>query len=110
MTTVTVDAGICGFKTVIRVTSGDSQHATVELRTSCPNIKPMESVPLEVDAYVECFAGIGESSIYETARTFCKHPGCPLPSGIIKGIEVACGLALPKDALIRVSKEDNVES
>ena len=107
MAKVTVDAGVCGFRTVIRATSDDMQHATVRIETSCPNLKPMTEAPLEIDAYVECFSKVGASSVYEVARQYCKHPGCPVPAGIIKGIEVACGLALPKDAVIRVSKEDD---
>jgi hypothetical protein len=33
------------------------------------------------------------------------HPACPVPSGILKAIEVAAGLALPKDASIKPSKD-----
>ena len=35
----------------------------------------------------------------------CFHAACPVPVGIIKAVEVAGGLALPKDATIKVSKE-----
>lgn len=105
MAKVTVDAGVCGFKTVIFTNSEDMQHATVRLETACPNLKPMAEAPFEVDAFEECFSRIGESSVFETARNYCRHPGCPVPSGIIKGIEVACGLALPRDATIRVEKD-----
>jgi hypothetical protein len=38
------------------------------------------------------------------AAKHCQHASCPVPSGIIKAIEVASGLALPKDASIQVSK------
>lgn len=34
-----------------------------------------------------------------------QHAACPVPAGIIKAIEVAAGLALPKDAKIEVSSE-----
>ena len=39
------------------------------------------------------------------AAQHCKHAACPVPSGIIKAIEVAAGLALPKDAHIEVAQE-----
>jgi hypothetical protein len=39
------------------------------------------------------------------AAKHCKHAACPVPSGIIKAIEVASGLALPKDASITVTQE-----
>jgi hypothetical protein len=58
----------------------------------------------EVDAFEEYFSKFGNSKVYELAKKFCKHPACPVPSAIIKGIEVACGLALPKDVEITISK------
>jgi len=33
------------------------------------------------------------------------HPACPVPSGILKAIEVESGLALPKDASIKPKKD-----
>lgn len=38
-------------------------------------------------------------------RRNIKHAACPVPSAIIKGVEVACGLALPKDVEIKIAKE-----
>jgi hypothetical protein len=105
MTKATVDAGICGFSIAITVDSQDSQHATARIETACPNLKPLETIPLELDAYKECFSKIGESSAFEFARAYCRHPGCPVATGIIKALEVECGLALPKDASIHIEKE-----
>jgi hypothetical protein len=107
MAKVTVDSGICGFRTVIDLRSEDMQHASVRIETDCPNLKPLEAQPFEVDGYVECFSKLGESTVFEKLRPHCRHPGCPVPSGIIKGIEVACGLALPKDASIHIVRDEN---
>jgi hypothetical protein len=35
----------------------------------------------------------------------CYHAACPVPVGIIKAIEVEAKLALPKEVLIKVSKD-----
>jgi hypothetical protein len=104
MTEVKVNAGVCGFQTIIRVTSEDMQTAMIEMDTQCPNLKPMSQELKEVDSFEECFSKFGDSKVYELAKKFCKHPACPVPSAIIKGIEVACGLALPKDVEITISK------
>lgn len=104
MTEVKVNAGVCGFQTIIRVTSEDMQTAVIEMDTQCPNLKPMSQELKEVDAFEECFSKFGDSKVYELAKKYCKHPACPVPSAIIKGIEVACGLALPKDVEITISK------
>lgn len=104
MVEVNVNAGVCGFNTIIKVDSEDEQNAVIEIITECPNIKPMEQELKEVDGYKECFSKLGDSYIYELARKYCKHAACPVPSAIIKGVEVACGLALPRDASIRILK------
>lgn len=105
MTEVKVNAGVCGFVTVIKVESEDMQNAIIHITTECPNIKPMELELKEVDGYKECFSRFGESTVYELAKKYCKHPACPVPSAIIKGIETACGLALPRDVEVKITKE-----
>ncbi|HUX21369.1 MAG TPA: hypothetical protein VMW69_09015 [Spirochaetia bacterium] len=107
MARVVVDAGVCGFRTTIRTSSDDGQTVTVRVESDCPNLARLVEVPLEVDAYSECLVGFGESPLFTMLQNHCKHPGCPVYSGIIKGIEVSAGLALPKDASITVSPEDD---
>ncbi len=104
MVEVNVNPGVCGLKTVIKIDSEDMQNALIEICTDCPNIKPMEQELKEADGYEECFSKLGDSKIYRLANKYCKHAACPVPSAIIKGIEVACGLALPRDATIKIAK------
>ena len=104
MVEVKVNPGICGLNTSIKVDSEDMQTAVIEICTDCPNIKPMEQELKEVDGFEVCFSKIGDSVVYELAKKYCKHPGCPVPAAIIKGVEVACALALPKDVEIKITK------
>lgn len=94
MVEVKVNPGICSLKSIIKVNSEDMQNVLIEIITDCPNIKPLEQELKEVDGLEECFSKLGESKVYELGKKYCKHPGCPVPSAVIKGIEVACGLAL----------------
>jgi hypothetical protein len=43
--------------------------------------------------------------VLRAATKLCPHPACPVPVGILKAVEVSAGLALPKDASIRVIKK-----
>ena len=105
MVEVKVNSGICGFETIINVNSEDMQNAEVKIQTQCPNLKPIEQELKEVDAFEECFTKIGgNSKVFNLAIKYCKHPGCPVASAIIKGIEVECNLALPKDVKIEIKK------
>ena len=59
----------------------------------------------EVDPYQEIsYRGEGPVTL-KLAAEHLVHPACPVPSGIIKAIEVEAGLALPKDASIKPSKD-----
>lgn len=104
MVTVSVNPGICGLKSIIKINSEDMQNAQIEMITDCPNIKPMEQELKEVDGFEECFSKLGESKVYEMGKKYCKHTACPVPCAIIKGIEVSCGLALPRDVEIKIEK------
>lgn len=103
---VKVEAGICGMSSEIRATP-DNQSRTVklEINTECENIKKLAAELEVVNPFEEVvFLGEGPKTLRLAAK-HCKHPACPVPSGIIKAIEVASELALPKNAIIEVSKE-----
>ena len=100
-----IDAGICGFKTIIRAESDDSQHARLDIKSGCPDIQAMAEELKEVDAFTACFGPLCDSTVYKLASQHCSHAACPVPSGIIKTIEAACSLALPAEAGIKISKE-----
>lgn len=104
MATATIHAGVCNFTTTVQVDSEDLQTATIQIRTECPSLKPLEAETLEVDGFTECFGKVGEGEIYGWCRTHCRHAACPVPTGIVKAVEVACELALPKPVNIELTK------
>lgn len=103
---VNVMSGICGMITEIRATSGDPlKKVHLEINTRCEGIQKLAEELKEVDPMEEIsFRGDGPRTLRMAAK-HCKHTACPVPSGIIKAIEVASGLALPKDASIEVVQE-----
>lgn len=101
-----VHAGVCGFTTEIDANSveeGDPE-TTVTLQTDCPNYQPLNEQSFQVDAYEVCFGNVGQDEVFDTLRPHCPHGACPVPTGVIKAVEVAAGLALPRDVSIEVSK------
>lgn len=104
MSTTLINAGVCGFSTTVQVDSEDLQMATIKIKTQCPSLKALEIGPIEVDGFAECFGKVGEGEIFELCRKYCKHAACPVPTGIVKAVEVACELALPKDFCIEITK------
>lgn len=104
-TVVRVSGGACGFKTIIKATREGTRNAILEIKTDCPNLKPLEIELTHAEAYKECFARVGKSGIYEAAAKYCKHSACVVPAAITKAIEAACGLALARDVVIEVRQE-----
>ncbi len=103
MSDVKVNPGICGLETVISVTA-DEDTAHVVISSHCPAVQKMQEDLEEIDCLEECFSKIGSSRVYRSAEKHCKHIGCPVPSAIIKGLEVACGFALPKDVEFKINR------
>ena len=104
MATATIHAGVCNFITTVQVESEDQQTATIQIKTQCPSLKPLEAESLEVDGFVECFGKVGEGEIFEWCRRYCRHAACPVPTGVVKAVEVACELALPRPVEIELTK------
>jgi hypothetical protein len=92
--------------TEIRATSDDqSGMVNLEINTRCENIQKLAGDLKTVNPIEEIsFRGDGPKTLRMAAK-HCKHSACPVPSGIVKAVEVASGLALPKDASIKVSLE-----
>ncbi len=103
---VNVMSGICGMITEIRATLQDrSGMVNLDINTRCDSIQKLAG-ELKVVNPVEEISFDGEApKTLRMAAKHCKHTACPVPAGIIKAIEVASGLALPKDAHIKVTRE-----
>jgi hypothetical protein len=102
MTELTIDAGICGFLTTVRADSPDSgMSVTIDFDTTCPNVAKARAVPTSVDPMIELFRRPHETTVYTALSPHLPHAACPVYAGFLKTIEVAAGLALPKDAALK---------
>ncbi len=104
MATINVDPGICGMITVVKAESEDGQTCTVSITSPCESIKAMAEELKEVDGFAAAFTPFADNPVYVAAGKHYKHAACPVPSAVVKAVEVACGLALPKDVTFKISK------
>jgi hypothetical protein len=49
---------------------------------------------------MDVFKKILDNPVYRQGSICLRHVSCPVPSGILKALEVEAGLALPKDVKI----------
>jgi hypothetical protein len=100
-----VDAGICGFSTTIVAEAESMRKVKLSIESDCPQIKKASAELPEMDMLEELRAGLGHGHVYGVLSGCVRHVTCPVGSGILKAAEAAAGLALPKDATIKLTKE-----
>jgi hypothetical protein len=100
----TIKAGACGFTTIATAELDEKSGAyTLHIETDCPHfakvaakLEGLEVVPAEEFAWET-------SKIHNAMRENCSHTACPVPSGIMRAVQVACGKKPPAEASISVS-------
>ncbi|GAB4423103.1 MAG: hypothetical protein OHK0032_18300 [Thermodesulfovibrionales bacterium] len=104
MTKAVVNSGICGFSVTVTAEKGEGKKIHISLDTECDMVKKMaeDISSLEMMA---AFTGFANNPVYRAAAKNLKHVACPVPSGILKALEVELGVALLKDASIIFIKE-----
>lgn len=96
MTKIAVDSGICGFPVTISAEKGKGKKINVTLETECQMVKKMQEDISTLDI-MAAFTGYLNNPVYRSAAMHLRHVACPVPSAILKVLEVEAGLCLPKD-------------
>jgi hypothetical protein len=104
MTTVTVQSGACGFTATITVEKTKDGKLAIAVETQCEMVKKMCGDIALLDRLAP-LTGFANNPVYAAAARHLKHVACPVPSGILKALEVEAGLNVPKDANIHIVKK-----
>ena len=98
-------SGVCGFTTTV-VAATNGATCKISIQSECKNVQRLGAELTEVDPFREIsYRGEGPLTL-KLASRHCAHPACPVPAGIIKAVEVETGLALPADATIKLSRDN----
>ena len=103
---VTVDAGICGFSSRISAWDDGSGLVRVDIESDCEHVNKLAREFDSMDPMSLFMVKAKDSEVFAGAARCLAHQPCPVPIGILKAVEVAAGLALPRDVTIVVEKED----
>jgi hypothetical protein len=104
MTRITLDAGACGFTVVIKAKESGDRRCRIELVSPCEMAKELNEELKNREFGPEVFSSIVDSEINRLSAKHIRHTSCPLPSAILKAIEVEAGLAVPKDVTMKIEK------
>lgn len=101
-----IDAGVCGFVTDVQAVTDDGQNVRLEISSTCPHVTAAASELTGVDAYSEIFTSPAQTRTYEVLSQHLPHVACPVYTGVLKTIEAAANLALPRSSSITFVDEE----
>jgi hypothetical protein len=104
MSKATIQAGICGFTTLVEANADAKYQVSLDIHSDCKHIQKLAENLKEVNALKEISFRRSMPETLQKGAEFCTHTSCPVPVGILKAMEVAAGLALPQEAKIVVEK------
>lgn len=104
MTKVIVDSGICGFSVTVTAEKDIDKKVRLSLETECGMVSEMAEDISTLDLRA-VFTNHLNNPVYRSASRHLKHVACPVPSGILKALEVELGLCIPKDVNIKFIKD-----
>ena len=97
---VSVEPGICGFDCVINVYRIDKRTVKIEISGSeCKQIRRL-SAELDEMSLKELFTPMTRNPVYAAAQKSGCHPSCVLPTAVLKAVEAALEMALPRDVRV----------
>ena len=99
---VTVDAGVCKMVTVIKASLNENGEVVTAIESDCPNIIRLSWALKPEFAFCVVEAPMNTTQVYKIASEEIPHTACPVPSAIIKAIEVAGELGLKRDVSIKI--------
>ena len=96
MTKLVVNTGGCGYTIGIRVEKAAAGQYSLTVETGCKHVKALaEAIP--VLNKMDVFIPILQNPVYQAAARRVKHSACPIPSAILKTLEVEAGFNVAKD-------------
>jgi hypothetical protein len=103
-----IHAGVCRFHSIVIASATDDlRRVDLAIESECDAIRKLAEALPHVDPFQEIAFRRGMPQTHAAAAEYCTHAACPVPSGIIKAIEVAAGLALPADVSMRITNDED---
>jgi len=96
-------AGNCGYTTQVEATI-EGDKCNIHIQSECKAMVRMAEELTQVEPFQEISFKRSMPQVYEMGIKHCTHAACPVPSGIIKAVEIEAGLALPTDVTIKLEK------
>ncbi len=100
MSRLVVDAGICGFQSVVEARKLEKDTVSVTIKSDCKQVSKLNEM-LPVLELRDIFLPPNGNIVFHLAGQTDCHTSCAVPIAIIKSVEVEMGMALPRNVSIK---------
>jgi hypothetical protein len=104
---VSVEPGICGFPCTVSAQRSDKRMVSVVISGSgCKQVQRLAALLTQM-SLKEIFMPLTRNPAYVAAEKAGCHASCVIPAAVLKAVEVALSMALPKAANIHFTNRDS---
>ncbi|MCC6347256.1 MAG: hypothetical protein IT388_08740 [Nitrospirales bacterium] len=107
MTKIVVNPGACGLPAKVDVKK-EGENFSVTISSPCKMVAKLGDELRDLTMR-DAFTRIMENPVYQKGSSCLRHVACPVPSGILKALEVEAGLNVPRDISITFVTEEKAE-
>jgi hypothetical protein len=104
-TKVIINPGACGFPATVVVEKNEDKNFSVTITSECLMVSKLGTEIAELTVR-DVFRSLLDNPVYKKGVACLRHAACPVPSGILKALEVEAGLNVPKDVSIMFVTEE----
>jgi hypothetical protein len=105
MTKVLINPGACGMSATVEVEKKDGKVFAVTIKSECKMVSELGETLTEL-TMMDAFKRLLDNPVYRKGAACLRHVACPVPSGILKALEVEAGLNVPKEVSITFVTDD----
>ncbi len=105
MTRVIINPGACGMSVTVEVEKKDGKTFSLRITSECEMVAKLGKELPEL-TMTDAFKRFQDNPVYKKGAICLRHVACPVPSGILKALEVEAGLNVPKDVSIMFLKNE----
>lgn len=88
----------------VEVEKKDGKTYSLSITSDCPMVSKLGQEVPEL-TMMDAFKRFQDNPVYRQGAACLKHVACPVPSGVLKALEVEAGLNVPKDVTIVFVKD-----
>ncbi len=98
-----VEPGACGLKVVVLAELDEKNRLNIKFHSACKQVAGLTEQFQGLNWKKGLFAKICDSYVYKVCTEHLKHVDCPVPSAVLKTVQVLVGAAVEQEVHMKIT-------